>query len=269
MQESIEAILYISKEDRHLKNNSNLLNAIPEKKKKLRLPLLRVENQLDKLKEEEEQIRGQIQERETLVSVEKEKIVKSDEKMLQVKNQKEYIASQKEIDVAKKTIKKVEDQILEFEEKNEAVAEELSQVLDKYENEKETAIAAEEKVLEEEKKIMSKIDAYEKMKEKLLPKVDPEIFTIYESLTKRNIIPAAIEISASNCMGCALSIPAQLFNDIIRESIGKCPHCGRLLFYKAPEKLEEVSGKKQTTKSKRKTQTKSRKKTGNAAKKQG
>ncbi|MCP4749703.1 MAG: hypothetical protein GY866_02310, partial [Proteobacteria bacterium] len=119
MPESIQAILKISKEDRTVQVSNNLLKTIPEKKRKLLIPLKKVENQLDKLKELEEEICGQIRERETLVNVEKEKIKKSDEKMMLVKNQKEYVASQKEIEVAKKTIKKVEDQILELEEKKE------------------------------------------------------------------------------------------------------------------------------------------------------
>ena len=46
--------------------------------------------------------------------------------MLSVKNQKEYVASQKEIDLAKKTIKKMEDQILELEEKKETIVGELT-----------------------------------------------------------------------------------------------------------------------------------------------
>jgi len=259
MQESIEAIIRISKEDRTVRTSSNQLKAIPDKKMKIRVPFKKAEILVGKLKEQEEQINGQIRERETLVNVENEKIKKSDEKMLLVKNQKEYVASQKEIDLAKKTIKKMEDQILELEEKKETVTNELSTAVTAYENEKETASVAEQEVLEEEKILKEKIEAYGKLKAELLPKIDPELITTYEKLTKRNIIPAAVEISRNNCMGCAISIPIQMFNDIMRDSVGKCPHCGRILFYKAPEKTEEDSGKKK--KAKRKTKTAAKKNT--------
>ena len=260
MQESIEAIIKISKEDRTLRTSSNQLKAIPEKKKKIRIPLRKAAVLVDKLKEEEEQIHGQIRERETLVSVENEKIKKSDEKMLLVKNQKEYVASQKEIDLAKKTIKKMEDQILELEEKKESIANELSSAVTVFEKEKESATTAEKEVLEEEQILKDKIEAYSKLKAELMPKIDPELISTYESLTKRNIIPAAVEISRNNCMGCAISIPIQMFNNIMRDTVGKCPHCGRILFYKAPEKTEEESGKKQKTKGKSKTAAKKKSK---------
>ena len=256
MQESIDAIIRISKEDRILRTSSNHLKAIPEKKRKIRGPLRKAENLLDALKEQEEQINGQIRERETLVNVENEKIKKSDEKMLSVKNQKEYVASQKEIDLAKKTIKKMEDQILELEEKKETIVNELSTAVTVFEQEKESATVAEKEVLEEEKLLREKIDAYDKLKDELMPKIDPDLISTYESLTGRNIIPAAVEISRNNCMGCAMSIPIQMFNNIMRDSVGKCPHCGRILFYKAAEKTEEDSGKKKKAKGKAKSAAK-------------
>ncbi|MBT4088457.1 MAG: hypothetical protein HN580_27520 [Deltaproteobacteria bacterium] len=249
MSKSSEAILQISKEDRLLQTSQKKLNALPEKKKKIQLPMKRVESVLDKLKEQEEEICGQIRERETLVQVENEKIKRSDERMLAVKNQKEYMASQKEIEIAKKTIKKVEDQILELEGEKDTVTQELTQILEEYKHTKETVGAAEKEVLAEEKFVFDKIEAYQKMKDELLPQIDPELVEVYNKLTKRRIVPAAVEISNPSCMGCALSIPAQLFNEIIRDLVGKCPHCGRLLFYKAPEKPKEepkVKAKKKT-----------------------
>ncbi|NQU63416.1 MAG: hypothetical protein HQ517_03905 [SAR324 cluster bacterium] len=239
MSKSSEAILQISKEDRLLQTSQKKLNALPAKKKKIRIPMRRVESVLDKLKEHEEEICGQIRERETLVQVEYEKIKRSDERMLAVKNQKEYLASQKEIDVAKKTIKKVEDQILELEGEKEVITQELSQILEEYKQTKETVGAAEREVQAEEKSVFDKIKAYQKMKDELLPQIDAELVEIYKKLTQRKVVPAAVEISNASCMGCALSIPAQLFNEIIRDTVGNCPHCGRLLFYKEPEKPEE------------------------------
>lgn len=239
MSKSSEAILQISKEDNLLQVNQKKLKALPEKKRKILRPLKKVESVLDKLKEQEEEICGQIRERETLVQVENEKIKRSDERMLAVKNQKEYVASQKEIEIAKKTIKKVEDQILELEDQKGGITQELNQILEEYKQTKEEVGEAEKVVLSEEKVYLDKIEAYQKLKDELMPLVDPDLVEVYHRLTNRKIIPAAVQISAASCMGCALSIPAQLFNEIIRDSVGKCPHCGRMLFYKAPEKPKE------------------------------
>ncbi len=252
MPESIDAILHISKQDRILSTNKNRLKTIPEKKKLLRIPVRKVELHLDKLKEKEEEIYGKIRERETLVNVENEKIKRSDEKMLAVKNQKEYVASQKEIDIAKKTIKKVEDQILELEGQKEELSQKLSSALEEYRQEKEAMTEKEQEVLKEEKVLLDIIEECNKNKNEVISKVDPEVFAEYEQLITRKVIPAAVAISSSNCMGCAMAIPAQLFNEIMRDSVGRCPHCSRLLFYKAPEKPAEDIKKKTKSKAKKK-----------------
>ncbi len=248
MPESIEAVLQVSKQDRILLTNKNNLKAIPEKKKKLRIPVRKVEIHLDKLKMKEEELYGRIREREILVEVENEKIKKSDVKMLAVKNQKEYMASQKEIEVAKKNIKKVEDQILELEEKKEDVTKDLTQVLEEYKQKKEVVSEAEKLILEEEKVILDTIEACEKTKSEAISKIPEDLLASYQHLLKRKMIPAAVEISSSSCMGCAMAIPAQLFNEVIRDKNGICPHCGRLLFYKAPEKPKAKPEKKKTKK---------------------
>lgn len=252
MPDSYQAILQISKEDRYIKTANKQLQLIPGKKKKLLIPLKKVETVLNKLKGQEEQISGQIKERETLVNIENEKIKKADIKMMAVKNQKEYVASQKEIETAKKTIKKVEDQILILEEEREVFSKELEGVLAEFQAVKETATEIEKTVLEEEKIILDKIEAYQKMKEEFLPNIDPELFSIYETLTNKKIIPAAVPISSASCMGCAMAIPAQLYNEIIRDLSGTCPHCGRLLIYREPEKPKEEPKKKTKKKTKAK-----------------
>ena len=121
-----------------------------------------------------------------------------------------------------------------------------------YEEEKE-AFAGDLKIIEqEEKELQLKIDAYDKLRAELITKIDGKLLTKYEVLVERNIIPSAVEISASHCLGCALSIPAQLFNEIIQHSSGVCPHCGRLLFYKEPEKPEPKVKAKAKAKTKKK-----------------
>ena len=246
MQESIKAVLQLSKEDRLVRVNHKLLKTFPEKKKRLLFPLNRVEHQISEYKKRIGEFAQQIEERERLIAIEKEKIVKSDAKLLSVRNQKEYTASQKEIETAKKTIRQVEDQILEFESKREPIEEKLTVISEEYKEEKSSCDSVMRKIEEEEAIVKKKIENYNQLKEHLVAKIEPELLRKYEILSKRNIIPSAIEISESRCMGCAMSIPAQLFNEIIHYSRGVCPHCGRLLFYKKQEFEEEPSPKKKT-----------------------
>ena len=121
MQESISAMLYLSKEDRIFQTNKKILATYPQKKEKLLLPLTKVEEQLKGYQEQIADYNNQIREREMLIAIEREKIKLSDERMLAVKNQKEYAAAQKEIETSNKIIKRVEDQIIEVGELKEPI----------------------------------------------------------------------------------------------------------------------------------------------------
>ena len=113
---------------------------------------------------------------------------------------------------------------------------------------------------EEEAAVVEKIEKYNLLKTDLVSKIEPTLLKKYETLSKRNIIPSAVEISNNTCMGCAISIPAQLFNEIIQYGNGTCPHCGRLLFYKEPKPAEESKPKKKTkTKKAKAKRTKAKK----------
>jgi predicted nucleic acid-binding Zn-ribbon protein len=132
------------------------------------------------------------------------------------------------------------------------VAKELADILAEYNQEKESVLEEEQEVLAEEKTILEKIDTCNKLKAEVSSKVDPGMMEEYEALVKRNLIPAAVAIGTSSCLGCAMAIPAQVFNDIIRDLSGKCPHCGRLLFYKELEKPEKEKKEKKKRATKKK-----------------
>ncbi len=244
MQESIEAILRLSREDRSIQTNRNLLEKFPEKKKKLRVSLDRIGKRLNELNTQKKDLEPQIREREVLITIENDKVSETDKRMLSVKNQKEYFALQKEIDTAKKTIKRMEDQILLIEEKVIPIDDELKLVKVEFEEEKVLYQNNAKSVTEDEEKIQSQIREYDESKIKLMNNLDPVLALDYERLTKRRVVPAAVEISAPYCIGCAMAIPAQKYNEIIQATRGECPHCHRILFYKPPEPKPEPETKK-------------------------
>lgn len=247
MQDSIQSLVSISREDKNNLIYEKQLTAFPAKKKKIKVVLNRIRKQIKENQEKIEDFNSKIKEREALIAIEKEKSEKANEKMQAVSNQKEFAATQKEIDASSKIIKRVEDQILEYEEKKEAINKKLEEFQADYDSEKKNIDEDLQKIVTKENEIKEKIDLYHSLKAKLLPAVDKDLIEEYNNLFERNIIPSAVEISNTSCMGCAMSIPPQLFHDVIRNKKGKCPHCGRILFYKAPEPVEEKKPKKKSS----------------------
>lgn len=244
MQDSIKHLVTISREDKNNLIYEKKLKAFPAKKKKIKAVLNKIKKQIKENQTKIEDFDQKVKERESLISIEKEKSQKANTRMQAVSNQKEFAATQKEIDASNKIIKRVEDQILEYEEKKEVINKMLEELRADYEAEKQNINGDLEKIESEENDLNAKIEAYRSQKAKLLPLVDETLIADYQKLFDQNVIPSVVEITNSSCMGCAMTIPPQLFHDAIKQQAVKCPHCGRLLFYKAPEVVENPKGKK-------------------------
>ncbi|MDH5560890.1 MAG: C4-type zinc ribbon domain-containing protein [Deltaproteobacteria bacterium] len=248
MSDSVKTVLKLSNQDRLIQNHRKKLEVIPEKKKRLKQYLASLEKELGNLRNSVSDISTQVREREILIMVENEKIEKSNQRMLAVKNQKEFAALQKEIDAAKKTVKRVEDQILDLEEKKEPLEEELSNASKDHEKKLEKITNEHNEISEKEKGLTEELETTLKARDELLAKLNEDIRSQYNKLIRRNIIPAAVEINSGNCLGCAMTIRPQVFNDIIRNAGGVCPNCQRILIYKPPEEPEpDVKGNKKKT----------------------
>jgi len=244
MQDSSTAILQIADQDRQILFSQQKLSKIPAKRAKIRAALDKVELRLKKIAAERSQLKMQVKLRERLVEVENKKIAVSNERMTGVNNQKEYMAVQKEIDQATRTIRKVEDQILEIEEQVEPFDVELSEVEELKNAEAAKFEEADKKFKDEEASLTKIVESATKIIKKMSPEVEEEMMAKYQKLVGRNLIPAAVAIDDAFCLGCAISIRAQIFNDIIKAGQGECPNCRRLLFYSPKEEAEPPSGAK-------------------------
>lgn len=240
MQVSSEALLQIADLDRQILIHQKSLDTLPAKRAKIRATLDQVEAERAKIAKSQETLQTQVKLRERLIELEQGKIKSANERMMGVNNQKEYMAVQREIDASSRTIKKVEDQILNLEEQMEPLKAQLDEV-EKSRQEAAAQFEADDQVYKTEESEKSQIISSAKEQiAQLKPQVAAEWLAEYDKLMERNLIPAAVGIDDAFCGGCAASIRAQIFNDIIKEGAGQCPNCKRLLFYRPP--AEDAEG---------------------------
>ncbi|MDT8446823.1 MAG: hypothetical protein RRB13_08000 [bacterium] len=237
MQDSSEALLQIADLDRQILHHQKGLETLPAKRAKIRGALDQVETELEKAQKEQNNLSLQIKLRERLVELEKSKINAANERMMGVNNQKEYMAVHREIDASTRTIKKVEDQILALEEQMEPLKEQAASIETRHQEESGRFEQEDQVYKDEEAHLSESITQAEATIKALKPKVEAELLEKYERLMLRHLIPAAVGIDDAFCGGCAASIRAQIFNEIIRAGSGECPSCRRLLFYRP--KVEE------------------------------
>lgn len=190
-----------------------------------------LETRLEKIRIELDDLEDSIVKRKNMIKDSQSAIKKYEGQLNEVKNNREYDAISKEIEIQGLEIQVCEKRIkeAEFEIKNKTEAYEKTKEnldfakgeLDVKKQELET-ITAETQI--EEETLLKKADtATEKNEERLL-KVYNKLRSSY-----RNGL-AVVSIERDSCSGCHNKIPAQLQSEIRqRKKIIICEHCGRVL----------------------------------------
>ena len=196
----------------------------------------RVQTMLDQLNDEVAQLQQDEAELQQGLLKEKDNVVRVEARLPEIQTQKEYVAVLKEIDVAKKSNKDVEEQM-------QAKQQEVSTLKDDLQ-EKETELAAiQEKsevrgtelkqLLDESEKVLLKRT---KTRESVAAELPISLLRQYHTLFKRRGGLALALARNGACLGCNMQLPPQQYNKLLRVTeIQTCPHCNRIL-YVQPEK---------------------------------
>jgi predicted nucleic acid-binding Zn-ribbon protein len=161
---------------------------------------------------------------------------KSKQKLLEVKSNKEYQATLKEIDDIGELVRGREDQIIE--------QMESADDLDSQIKEHKLLVAEAIKKLEEEgaqlEKEAKKADALmrilEEQKEQLKPKIPSDLLERYQFLRDKRAGVALAPVKSGTCGVCHMNLPPQLFIDLQRnETMMNCPNCLRIIYWTGHE----------------------------------
>ena len=167
---------------------------------------------------------------------------KSKQRLLEVKSNKEYQATLKEIDDVEDLIRKREDQILEQMEVAESLAKEV--------REYERLLSEAHKRLEQEGAQLEKeaakadtlIASLEEKKEDLKPQIPAEMWQKYQLLSANRGGVALAPVQQSTCQVCHMNLPPQLFIDLQKnEKMMHCPNCQRIIYWVGHEAYKKSS----------------------------
>jgi len=191
----------------------------------------RVQAMVDSLTADMDILKVQRREEAEALEREKENVKKAEGRLPAIKTQKEYVAVLKEIDMAKKLNKEIEDRIKQ----KDGEIDVLSR--DKQEKEEELA-AMTEKVSSRRSEVETRlaecgrlIDEKTSERGALLKQLPVSIQKRYQVLIERRGGVAIVKASQGTCTGCNMNLPPQLYNSLFRlAEIQTCPHCNRLLY---------------------------------------
>lgn len=156
-------------------------------------------------------------------------------KMMQVQTGREQTALLKEIEDAKKNAKENEEKIV-------AIMLTIEKLTAQITEEKNLLKGEKELVAEETEKVRTNIEAINKGKKEKdqqrseqAAKIKPATLRKYNTLRERRNGRAVVNVVDGVCQGCYMSIPPQLYNQLLRgDQLLDCPTCQRMIHYVRP-----------------------------------
>ncbi len=232
MEQELSTIYEAQKiEMKIIESETKLLQA-PKKLQEMHAELNEIKQKVDKQKEIIEELEKERSKKEKELDVDKDKIKKLEAKLHEVKTNKEYQASLKEIETAKATNDRTEEDVLVLMDKAEDIRKDYNVSLlhlKKREKEIETEKSHIEKEIQSMDKIIAELKA---ARNKLLAVVNDHLKSIYMVLVEKRAGLAVVNVKGGVCLGCFMNIPPQLYIEVTKnKELIQCPSCNRILYF--------------------------------------
>ena len=236
MIEELETLCQVQKIDTKIIENERKWALGPQRIDELQRGIGEAREKEAKEKEVIEELEKERRKKEQELETEKGQVKKSEAKLTEVKTNKEYQAMLKEIEAAKATNDKTEEELLLLLERIEELKKDhLVEVKDLEKREK--AAAEETGALEKEIKTVDGIvSKLREEKERLLSRVGQDTRARYDILIEKRAGIAVVNAKNNTCLGCYMNIPPQLFIEVMKNSrLITCPSCNRIFYYQEEE----------------------------------
>ncbi len=249
--QKLEALLKLQKIDSKLDSLKKVRGALPEEVMDLEDELAGYQTRIDKFNQELEELNGEITSRKEAIKTSGALIQKYEEQQMNVRNNREYDAITKEMELQALEIqiseKKIKEAGFKIEAKNEEISEtkelmdERTKDLETKKNELEVITSESE---EEEKSLL-------KSRDKAGKGIEDRLLLGYNKIRNNALNGlAVVEVKRGACGGCFNVVPPQRQVDIKeKKKIIVCEHCGRILADVEPV-IEKEKPKRKTTRRK-------------------
>lgn len=215
------------------------ISEYPLKKEKANSKIIEIKGELDSKIEERERLLREKETKEKEIEQENQKIKNVEARLNYIKNHKDYLEVKKKIELAKKSNKLREDDVIKKMEEIETVEKIIVDLKEKLKKEEE-GISNILKTLEnEEKELNDKRSLLLEEREAATTKIHIDMLNKYDFIRKNSRGIALAKVNNETCEGCFMNVPPQLYNMVIRgDKIYQCPFCQRFLIYIKEDKAE-------------------------------
>ena len=230
MKTWIKNLLELQTSDLRIKKMKQRLREIPKEKQEIEHDLSHETVKIEKAKGELLGVEKEIRKIESKIDGIKEKIKALQDKSVMIKKNEEYKAMLSEIGGHKAAINGLENNEIDLIDKLETKKEALDAALKALDYIKNEANENIEELDDLSESLKAEIDKMLEERKKLIEKVDTEVLPLYNSLIRKPGEPLT-KIHNKTCGSCHLKLTPQTLNNAKKELISICDTCGHLIYF--------------------------------------
>ena len=231
MKEQLKLLLELQTFDAKLGELAQALKALPIKMQELRADLGTMESLVGREQAQLDETEAWRRKQESDLKSEEAQLVKAKQKAGLVKNIKEAMATERELESTRKMAKEREEEVLKLMAAVDQAKKTVTQHQADLAKFKETVLAEEEATKQKIAELEAETQKVKVEREAQAAKVEPTLLKRYSSIRmKRGVALAAVR--NGSCLGCHTNIPPQIYNMLQRgTSVEICQSCNRLIYW--------------------------------------
>ncbi|WP_321530022.1 C4-type zinc ribbon domain-containing protein [uncultured Desulfuromonas sp.] len=231
MKEEVQLLIDLQELDQHIISGRKKQEKLREEQKELTVNTDKLTALIAQLDGEIATIEAERSEINQSLLKEQDNIEKSEAHLPEIKTQKEYLAMLKEVDVAKKQTKDLQEILQDRDAALATIKEDRDEKQQELDNLQSTSNSRCSEINDLLTEIDESLVSEDTKRAALIEQVPARIRQRYELLLKRRNGSALVEARRGNCLGCNMHLPPQFFNNMLKkQGIDSCPHCNRLLY---------------------------------------
>jgi len=231
VEQKLKSLFYLQLIDNKIYRIQNVRGELPMEVSDLEDELAGLNTRIDNLKKEAEAVKAGIDENKAAIKTANSLITKYETQQTNVKNNREYLALTKEVEMQKLEIMASEKKIKEFQSQIEFKKEQLESTKKQLEERKSDLDHKKDELANITKETQKEEDYLTEKREEASGIIDERLRNAYNKvrLNVKNRL-AVVTIDRDACAGCFSKIPPQRQLDIRqRKKIIVCENCGRII----------------------------------------
>ena len=231
MKEQLKLLIELQVHDAKIQELEGALKAFPAKFESMQTDVKRVETLLEKERSQLTETESWRKRQEQEARDQEDALIKAKQRAGMVKNVKEHMASERDLENNRKSAQAREDEVARLAGAVETARTSFAQHEGDLETMRKHVSGEVDAARAEMTEIEQRIAKVKTERDVAAAAVDPQALKRYSTIRMRRGMALA-PVKAGTCLGCRMSIPPQLFNVLQRATtLETCPNCNRIIYW--------------------------------------